>query len=227
VPDAPTVSLAALPATRRALLTAVKRRGEARATELAGDLGITVSAIRQHLAGLGADALVDHRDERSGPGRPKRLYRLTERGDELFPRTYGELTTELLAYAEEEDPELVERLFERRRQRRVERAKARLAGRPFGDQIEELTRILDEDGYLADSEALPDGTYRIVEHNCAILAVAMRYGHACGTELSFIREVLPDATVERVAHQLAGARTCAYEITPRQPSRTTSAGSLS
>jgi predicted ArsR family transcriptional regulator len=56
---------------------------------------------------------------------------------------------------------------------------------------------------------------RIVEHNCAILAVALRYGTACGTELSFIREVLAPADVERVAHMMAGSHTCAYEVRPR------------
>ena len=47
------------------------------------------------------------------------------------------------------------------------------------------------------AEAVPqdDGSFHIVEHNCAILAVATRYGAACGTELEFIREVLPGARV--------------------------------
>ena len=53
--------------------------------------------------------------------------------------------------------------------------------------MEELTRILDEDGYLADAERLDDGSWRIVEHNCAILGVAARYGQACSSELEFLR----------------------------------------
>jgi predicted ArsR family transcriptional regulator len=86
--------------------------------------------------------------------------------------------------------------------------------------------VLDEDGYLAEAVALDDGSFRIVEHNCAILAVATKYGAACGTELEFIREVLPDARVERVAHLLAGGHVCAYEVlplskrTPKKPSPT-------
>ena len=204
--------------TRQALLTALKRAGEARADDLAAELGITVSAVRQHLAGLAADDLVDHREVRRGPGRPHHLYRLSDKGDGLFPRRYAVLATDLLTEIEEESPELVERIFERRRRRRVERATARLAGRPLREQVEELTAILDEDGYLADLVPLDDGRFRIVEHNCAILAVAARYGAACGTELEFLREVLPDATVERVAHVLSGGHMCAYEVTPLVPS---------
>src|SRR5204862_1224868 len=83
------------------------------------------------------------------------------------------------------------------------------------DQVAELTRILDEDGYMADFEAAPDGTFHIVEHHCAIFGVARRYGQACASEIAFLRDVLPDADVERVHHMVSGAHMCAYEITPR------------
>ena len=209
-----TATLDTLPATRRALLEAIKRHGEARADELAEQLGITVSAVRQHLAALQADGLVAHTEVRAGPGRPHHNYRLSERGDELFPRRYASLVDDLLVEAAAEDPELIERMFARRRDRRVERAKQRLEGRPFADRVAELASVLDEDGYLAEVVPQDDGSFRIVEHNCAILAVASQYGAACGTELEFIREVLPDARVERVAHLLAGGHVCAYEVTP-------------
>lgn len=215
VAPAPTPSLGSLPTTRRALLVALKKRGEASAEDLALELAITVSAVRQHLAGLVGDGLVAHRAERGRPGRPRHRYHLTEAGESLFPRRYGDLANELLAYVEDEDPELVERVFERRRVRRVEQARERLAGLGFGPRVEELARILDEDGYLAQVERTDDGAWRIVEHNCAILSVALRYGTACGTELSFLREVLPDATVDRVAHMVAGSHHCAYEVRPR------------
>jgi DeoR family transcriptional regulator, suf operon transcriptional repressor len=202
-----------LPETRRQLLTTMKKSGELRVDQLADSLGITVSGVRQHLAALAGDGLVLHREVRVGPGRPYHLYRLSEDGDRLFPRTYGELTVELLEHVDAEDPGLVERVFERRRQRRVERAKARLADKGFADRVYELGRILDDDGYLAEVVELPAGGFRIVEHNCAILEVASRYGAACGTELEFIREVLPGYRVERVAHLLAGGHVCAYEVT--------------
>ncbi len=76
----------------------------------------------------------------------------------------------------------------------------------------ELARILDEDGYLASWEALPDGSYRIVEHNCAVLDVAERYGQACTSEIAFLRQALPDARIERVSHMINGAHSCAYQI---------------
>jgi DeoR family transcriptional regulator, suf operon transcriptional repressor len=215
-------TLASLPATRREILIALKKRGEAGVEDLADALGITVSAVRQHLTGLAAAGFVAHRAVKGRPGRPRHLHRLSTGAEALFPKYYSELTNELLSYVEDEDPETLERIFERRRRRRVEGATARLHGKRFPDKVAELARILDEDGYLADFEALPDGSFRITEHNCAILGVARRWGLACSTEIEFIREALPEARVERVAHMMAGAHVCRYEIRPRRRARTRS-----
>lgn len=209
-------ALAELPPTRRELLVTLRKRGEARAEELADELGITVGAVRQHLHGLAAADLVAHREERAGPGRPRHVYRLAPAAEALFPRAYGELTVELLDYIGDEDPALVARAFERRRRARVERVRERLAGLDFDARVAEVAQVLDEDGYLAEVERLADGDgWRILEHNCAILAVAQRYGHACGAELAFLREALPDADVTRISHILTGAHACAYEVRRR------------
>jgi DeoR family suf operon transcriptional repressor len=214
----------AVGSTREKVLSALKRRGEARAEDLAGELGVTVSAMRQHLVSLAGEGLVAHREVRSGPGRPKHFFALTAAAEPRFPKAYDDLANELLEYVGDESPELLERVFERRRERRVAGAVGRLAGAgpSLAGRVGELARILDEDGYLAEVVDWPEagpGTLRVVEHNCAILGVASRYGQACSSELEFIRTVLPDATVERVAHIMAGQRQCAYEIKPLNPAR--------
>ena len=208
-------ALASLPESRRQILEHVKRRGEADAEGIAGRVGITLSGARQHLTALERDDLLTHRRVPCGPGRPKHLYALTAAGDALFPRNYIGLTNELLEYVEDEDPELLARIFERRANRRLERARERTAGLPFADQVRVVAQILDEDGYLADIERRDDGSFVITEHNCAVLAVALRYRHACSTELDFLQATLPDAEVNRIAHRIAGGHVCAYLVRPR------------
>ncbi|MDQ1391268.1 MAG: hypothetical protein QOF30_245 [Acidimicrobiaceae bacterium] len=203
------------PATRRAILLTIKRRGEARAEELASSLGITPSAIRQHLAALLGEGLVAIREQRGSAGRPKHVYSVTSKAEDLFPKSYGELTCELLEYAGAEGPGTVDRMFERRRQRRVAGAEVRLAGKSFDERVEELAKILDEDGYLADTVRGDDGEWRIVEHNCAILEVAFRYGQACSSEIGFLRDVMPDAQIDRVSHMASGEHHCAYRVRRR------------
>jgi DeoR family suf operon transcriptional repressor len=207
-------ALTALPVTRRAVLNELKRRGEMTAEDLAETLEMTPSGVRQQLAGLQRDGLVVFAEVRNGPGRPRHQYRLTPAADALYPRAYAELTNELLAYVEDADPSMIEKIFARRRERRIANGRARLEGLGYPQAVAELARILDEDGYLADWNELDDGGYLVTERNCAIFGVAMRYGQACGSELEFIRAVLPDAKVERVAHKIAGAHNCSYRIEP-------------
>ena len=201
------------------LVTALKHAGEATAEQLAAELGVTVSAVRQQLDALYVDGLVAWRPVSRGRGRPAHVYRLTRAAEPLFPKAYGGLTTELLGYVADADPGLVDDIFDRRRQRRLEGAQTRLAaaGTDLSARVAELARILDEDGYLASWEALPDGSFRIVEHNCAVLDVAERYGQACSSEIAFLRQALPDARVERVSHMIGGAHSCAYAIVLAAP----------
>jgi DeoR family suf operon transcriptional repressor len=207
-------TLASFPPTRRSVVELLKARGEATATELADELTLTAAAVRVQLKDLEDAGFVAHRrrgDE--GRGRPTHCYSLTPAAGALFPQRYGDLTNELLEYVPADQ---VPALFEKRRQRRTEGARVRLAGKGFGPRIVELARILEEDGYLATAEQVNRDTWRIVEGNCAILDVALKYGHACSSELAFLRDVMPDADVERVSHIVAGARACAYEIRRRK-----------
>lgn len=205
-----------LPSGRRAVLYAVRRLGDATVEEVAADLGVTTSGARQHLTALADHGLVAAAGRpRTAPGRgrPQLGYHATELADALFPKAYGALTNELLGYLEDEDTETIDRLFSRRRDVRIRNASARLASkRSLRSRVEELARILDEDGYLATAEQIGPDHLRIVEHNCAITAVARRYGQACTSEIEFIRTVLPGTEVERVSHMVSGDRHCAYDI---------------
>ena len=208
------VAATALGRPRMALLASLKSFGEATADQLAEDLRITVGAVRQQLLPLGEEGLVAHRDQRSGPGRPRRWYCLTPAAESLFPKRYGQLTNQLLNFIDEAAPDLVAEAFARRGRQRQARAEVRLGGLGFDEKVQELCDILDEDGYLAHGDRQPDGTWRIAERNCAILDVARQHREACGSELEFIRAVLPEARVERVTHILSGGHSCSYEISP-------------
>ena len=206
----PTTTTDLSPAQRQVFVV-LKRRGEASADELAEALEITSIAVRPHLAALKSAGLVASRQERGRPGRPADTYHSTDLGETMFANASGDLSVELLGHIDEEDPELIPRAFERRRRRRVEQARDQLAG-SLDEKVAVLAKILDGEGYLADFDKLPDDSYRITLHSCAIWAVASRYGQACTTELEFLREALPEAEIQRCAHKVDGAFVCGYEI---------------
>jgi predicted ArsR family transcriptional regulator len=205
-------------AAQRNVLYAVRRRGEATVADIAAMLDITVSGARQHLTALVEAGLLEAGSAARVPGqqgRSERIYTVAPRAESLFPRAYGELTNQLLAYV---PPEQVVNAFARRRDDRIAIARARLERkRGFRARVAELTRILDEDGYMAQLEQVGRDTYRITERNCAIHAVAREHPAACSTELEFLRAVLPEAQVERVTHMMAGHRACSYEVRRRRP----------
>jgi DeoR family suf operon transcriptional repressor len=206
-------TLNSFPEGRKSILNALKKRGELHAEELADLTNITPSGIRQQLQALEADGLVSHLEKREGRGRPKHVYKLSANADALYPRMYPELTNELLDYVRDDDPELLERIFTRRMQRRLEQAQAQLEKqKTFEAKVIELTKILDQDGYLAEFQKLEDGTYLVTEHNCAVIGVALQYGQACSSEIEFLRLALPEASIERVSHMIAGAHMCAYRV---------------
>jgi predicted ArsR family transcriptional regulator len=61
-----------------------------------------------------------------------------------------------------------------------------------------------------------DGGFLLIENHCPICAAAAVCQGLCREELSLFRRVLgSEVRVERTDHVLAGARRCAYRITPR------------
>ena len=208
-------SLVTLSSARGHVLDAVKRRGESSADEVAKSLGITPSAVRQHLATLKSGGLVASRQERGRSGRPTDLYHTTELGETLFGGPSSvDLTVDLLGFVEDEDPELIERVFERRRRERVEQCRSELAAKSLVAKVTGLAEILDAEGYMANVEHLSDG-YRLSLHRCAIWAVANRFGSACTSELEFLGQVVPEADITRVAHKVEGGFVCSFEFRPR------------
>lgn len=198
---------------RRRLLEALKRRGEATAEEIAGHLGISTGAVRQHLAALRSAGLVTTRPARGNTGRPADIYRCTTLADPLFA-TEHDLAVQILDDIHAEQPELIERIFQRSRTRMVAAARTGLDGAPIAERVAAVTRQLDAEGYLSEFEEHDDGSFRIHLHNCPISNVADRYPHACAAELGFIEDLLPDASVTRTMQKTADCGTCAYQIAP-------------
>ena len=194
------------------VLVVLKRLGEATADDLAKTLEISASAVRQHLSALRSAGYIDAEQQRGQPGRPAHRFHTTELTEAMFVKDTSNLSIELLSHMEEEDSGLVTRVFERRRQRRVAETADKLAGKTLGEKVAVLTAELDAEGYLADFDQIDTTHFRINLHSCAMWAVASRYGQACATELDYLRELLPEATIERITHKTAGAHVCAYQV---------------
>src|SRR5258708_22574247 len=100
--------------TRMEVLELLRRRGRSSAETIAGDLGVTPNAVRQHLTNLERGGFVVSHPVRSGRGRPSLLFSLTERADSVFPKRYGQLATMVLQEVQEMGgPEALDEGFSR------------------------------------------------------------------------------------------------------------------
>ncbi len=204
---------------RDRVLLQLKTRGTLTAAQLADRLEITPMAVRQHLAALQSEGLVDFETTAQRVGRPARLWSLTGRAADRFPDTHADLTVELLsAMREVFGEEGLDRLIESRSRRQRESYRQRLpdSDRPLSERVAALSALRREEGYMAEWQEEADGGFLLVENHCPICAAAALCQGFCRDELELFRDVLgADTRVERCEHLLEGARRCAYRVTPR------------
>jgi len=203
-------TLSSLPTTRREILTTLKERGSARAEELAAALGITVSAIRQHLSALDAGGLVSHREIKGGPGRPKFVFHLTDAAEGLFPQAYGELAVDLLDIIQTEDPNLTSRIFSELAARNLGIAQNKFHGQSYPERLRNTVALLDERGFLPRLETREDGSFTLTLHNCPVLAVAQHFTPICECEIGVIQGVLPEVQLTQRTRMREGAHACEF-----------------
>lgn len=198
--------------TRKLILTMLKTRCSMTVNEMAKELGITEMAVRRHLNTLERDGLVESRLIRQTMGRPTNLYSLTESADDLFPKKYHHLALDLLGeLASEAGEEKVDQLFERRKEKLINKYLRRMEGKELEERIAELAEIQNSNGYMVQWEKQADGHYIFKEHNCPISQVANQYNHACQCELSMFKHLLK-AGVERTECLAKGGSKCVYVI---------------
>lgn len=202
--------------TRNAIIALIKQKGEAGMKDISCSMGISKMAVSKHLSNLERDQLVQKRVIRSGVGRPEYRYSLTPDAHYLFPTSYPYIALSALSFIEDKIGESgVREFFEKRRDELKERYSARVKDLTPQERIEELARIREEEGFLAETSKLPDGSTVLMEHNCPLMTVASRYRLACSSELALFRDLLGD-DVERTHWMVNGEHMCRYVIRPHR-----------
>jgi DeoR family suf operon transcriptional repressor len=189
------------------VLIELKRASRLTARELAVKLEVSLNAVRHHLKELEAAGLIQYERLHHGVGAPAFAYRLTPAGDALFPRRYEATLTDLLDQVVQRDGrEGAVAVLEARYDALTRRLQDELAGATPAQRMAAVAKFLSDDGYMAEVTA---GT--LIEHNCAIQAVAERFPEICAAEARFLAAVL-GAQVDRREHILKGCSACEYRV---------------
>jgi DeoR family transcriptional regulator, suf operon transcriptional repressor len=196
---------------RGAVLVELKKARRLTAKDLAARLGISLNAVRHHLKELESAALVEYERQHRGVGAPAFAYRLTSAGEELFPRRYEATLSDLLDHmVEREGRAGAVAALEARYAALTRRLQQELAGASPAERMAAVARLLTDDGYMAEADA-SSGNGRLIEHNCAVQAVAERFPEICAAEARFLSAVL-GAEVQRQEHILSGCSACEYRV---------------
>ncbi|MCC2972580.1 metalloregulator ArsR/SmtB family transcription factor [Massilia sp. IC2-476] len=203
--------------TAEQTLLLLKTRGPQTAQTLGEVLHLTSMAVRRQLEAAEEKGLVTHVDKPGKVGRPVRLWQLTELGHARYPDRHAALTLDLLQQVRTLFGEsAIDRLIDARET--ASEASYRAAIDPAAtlpQRAATLAVLRDAEGYMAEATVGEDGSVMLVENHCPICAAARSCQNFCRSELDVFQRVLgPDVKVERVEHQLAGARRCAYRIEP-------------
>lgn len=196
---------------RGGILVEIKRSHRLTARELADRLGVSLNAVRHHLKELEAAALVQYERQHRGVGAPAFAYALTPLAEGLFPRRYEATLTELLNHVVEREGRAgAVAVLEARYDALTRRLQGELAGATPAERMAAVARFLSDDGYMAEGIASAH-TGTLIEHNCAIQAVAERFPEICAAEARFLAAVL-GAEVDRQEHILSGCSACEYRV---------------
>ncbi len=211
-----------LPASCRGILDLLKVEGPSDSQMLAGRLGISPMAVRQHLYALQKQKLVTYFVEGRTFGRPAKVWCLAPAAEDLFPDMHAELCVRLLeAVSLGLGGQGLSRALAVLTCKIVQDFGPWIAeGDSFAEQLRILAGILSEQGFLAELQTGKDQTYLLIQNHCPIRSAAAACPDLCEAELEAFRRLLGrSALVERAEHIQAGARRCTYRIrNDQQPS---------
>lgn len=205
---------------RGEVLVHLKHSQPLAAKELARRLGVSLNAVRHHLKELEAEGLVRYDRGNRGVGAPAFLYRLSAAGERLFPRRYEEALNGVLDHlVEREGREAAVTMLQGYFGAIARRMASALDGSPAEERLRTVVQALSDEGYMAEG-TVHEASGTLIEHNCAISAVAERFPEICAAEARFLADVL-NAEVARREHILSGCTTCEYHVRFRTPEETT------
>lgn len=202
------------PSSKHELLLLIKRRGTITLSDAVEALTLARTTLREHLSQLERDGLVKRFTRKQARGRPSLHYRLTERGERLFPLQDGVLLGTLLDFLQRENrQDLIDAFFEwfwDARVRDLEDRFSVLDPEDRAGRLEVLESVLWQQGFM------PEISYRgevlvIRQCNCPFPEAVKQTCLPCWREAKFYERIFA-SPIERVSYIPDGDPACTYEI---------------
>ena len=198
------------PRQRQLLHCLLEHKDGATADDLSAALGISRSAVHQHLAGLMRDGVVERVNLTKTGGRPGHAYALTAEGIHLFPKRYDWFSGLLMGVLARHitNDQLKDEL------RAIGRdlagpMRADVAQLDRSEQIGVAAKVMNDLGYVARRAA--GGAPEIEAFNCIYHHLAAERPEVCELDLAFL-EALIGERPEHAECMVRGGKACRFRF---------------
>jgi predicted ArsR family transcriptional regulator len=205
----------------RPLLDVIRRKGPLTVAEMAVELGVTATAVRNRLTRLLGSGLIERAvvHGAGGRGRPKHTYQASAEAHKRLGQNYADLAVVLWdeMMRTVEDRKLRRLLFARITDRLAELYRAQVTGDAWEGRLVQLGTILHDRGIEAEvvrgeGDALPI----LKQHSCPYFELAEVDHAVCAMERKMFEKVLGRGL--RLSQcRLDGHRSCDFEAKPVVP----------
>lgn len=200
----------------RPLLDLIRRRGPLTVAEMAVELGVTATAIRNRLTRLVGSGMIERRAEHGGRGRPRHTYQASVEAHKRLGQNYADLAVVLWdeMMRSVEDRKLRRLLFSRITDRLAELYRAQMSGDGWEVRLVQLGSILHDRGIEAEVTRGDGGAAAVLkQHSCPYFELAEEDRTICAMERKMFEKVLGRGL--RLSQcRLDGHRSCDFEAKP-------------
>jgi DeoR family transcriptional regulator, suf operon transcriptional repressor len=194
----------------------MQRRSGATLDELVTALGLSRTAVNQHLMTLERDGYVEKAASRKTGGRPVNVYVLTQEGTNLFPKQYSWFSKVLIQTLHQELGE--ERVNQYMYDLGVKTSAGlipRLIGKNRTERIDEIVKIMNETGFSAKTLGPPEAGKlpRVECKNCVYHDLSKDYPEVCRFDIGFLSGLM-GAEVEHQSCMQRGGEACRFRFIP-------------
>lgn len=183
------------------------------ALDIAERLDVNESAVRRHLDKLESLGMVNHDFKKVGRGRPKKFFRLTEKGMRAFPRE-PELLLNLLI--KNLDDDLDEDVFEDISKNIADGLKDHFpetsSDESLEKKIEKVVQGFNDLGFYCSFDQ-KNGSYSIKYKNCAFGRIPQEQGTwLCKVHRMLLHDLLDGADLEQPKSMMIGDKICLQNV---------------
>lgn len=193
------------------ILEHLQRNGSATIKELEDVLGVTTTAVRQHLNTLQLEGYIERQRVNTGVGRPHHAYFITEKAQDIFACHCDDLALTLLEEVFElEGLDKVGILLERVSSRLADRYTTAVQSSVLQDRVGEFAAALNQRGVLTDVDSDGD-TIMLKTYNCPWHDLAQEHSEICQMDQNMMQQVI-GSEVNLTSRMMDGDPCCSFAV---------------